>query len=652
LEANTATFSGDLGKASGKLKVFADDAEAAGERVDFSMREARGSLMLMGDEFGIHLPREIRTMIAEMPGIGIALESLLPIMGAVFAVGMIAKWMEAHKKAQEELATGWAAMGSQVIDTMSRLGDKLLEVAMETDTLAGDHLGALKLRLELVDRQTMSGIISEFKKAETEADKLLGKMDSNWFMKMIGDVDTGPAQDALKKVGTALDKIRSTDNDPAKAVAVLSQGIVDATTKFDALADARRKAAGVIKDSSQDKFLAAHLTSEETAWNKVVEVLRDQMEEAQARVQIGTGEKGNDSTERAQKDAEAWAKQQEASQKFWAKDKENIAKDVEEAQKFHDKQVEATERAAKEEADATQAVAEWEAKVQQGLANETLKQSITMGKLKEASDDQAAKHKVAMRQSTAKEATEAEVKAANEHAKNAAAALDQEIASLDKHDALYLVKLKEFENKKQQLIKQTENEVTKIREQAEEKQYQDIRKAEERMADAVAKNVAKSLVESKNMAQGFEDMGKQMLEAATENMVKMILLGDMKQAKDAAHAAGSAFKWVMEDVPFPLNAALAPAAAAAAFAGVMAFEQGGAIPGSGPVPIIGHGGETVVTKALTDRVEASEGRGKGRKPVTINMQVITKDADSFKASQSQLHSKAFHAADKASKRNR
>ena len=48
------------------------------------------------------------------------------------------------------------------------------------------------------------------------------------------------------------------------------------------------------------------------------------------------------------------------------------------------------------------------------------------------------------------------------------------------------------------------------------------------------------------------------------------------------------------------------AAGAAAFASVMSFEVGGKIPGEGPVPIVGHGGETVVTKALTDRVEASE----------------------------------------------
>ncbi len=215
-----------------------------------------------------------------------------------------------------------------------------------------------------------------------------------------------------------------------------------------------------------------------------------------------------------------------------------------------------------------------------------------------------------------------------------------------------MLKLKEIEDKKTQIIRQAANEQIKIREQAEEKQFQDIKRAEERMASVISQNVAKSLVEGKNMAKGFEDMGKQMLEAATANTLKMILLGDMKQAKDAGHAAASAFTWVMQDVPFPANAVIAPAAAAASFAGVMAFEQGGEIPGVGPKPIIGHGGETVVTKALTDRVEEAEGRGKRGKSVVNHFNISMKDGDSFKQSASQLAAKVAHAQEKSLRRNK
>lgn len=71
----------------------------------------------------------------------------------------------------------------------------------------------------------------------------------------------------------------------------------------------------------------------------------------------------------------------------------------------------------------------------------------------------------------------------------------------------------------------------------------------------------------------------------------------------------------------------------------------------GPVPIIGHGGESVVTKALTDRVEASGGKRSSRAG-NINFTVITKDVDGFKASQSQITAKAHHAQEVAARRNR
>ena len=83
----------------------------------------------------------------------------------------------------------------------------------------------------------------------------------------------------------------------------------------------------------------------------------------------------------------------------------------------------------------------------------------------------------------------------------------------------------------------------------------------------------------------------------------------------------------------------------------MAFERGGSIPGTGPVPIVGHGGETVVTKALTDRVAASEGRGNGRTHVT-NYIINVKDADGFKSSQRQILNKQQHAQDVAARKNR
>jgi len=76
----------------------------------------------------------------------------------------------------------------------------------------------------------------------------------------------------------------------------------------------------------------------------------------------------------------------------------------------------------------------------------------------------------------------------------------------------------------------------------------------------------------------------------------------------AASLAGANMTATWALAPWPIDAG-AVGMGATTFAGAMAFEQGGLIPGAGAVPIIGHGGETVVTKALTDRVESAERNG-------------------------------------------
>jgi hypothetical protein len=78
----------------------------------------------------------------------------------------------------------------------------------------------------------------------------------------------------------------------------------------------------------------------------------------------------------------------------------------------------------------------------------------------------------------------------------------------------------------------------------------------------------------------------------------------LKQALiDAKSAAVSGWKAGMA-LPFPADLIAAPALAAAGFAGAIAqFDVGGIIPGSGAVPILGHGGERVLTQEQTRSFE-------------------------------------------------
>src|SRR5579864_2807510 len=62
----------------------ADVVEAASERMQFSMKEARGEVRLLGEEFGVHLPRHVSNFVAELPGVGEALSAAFSATAVLF----------------------------------------------------------------------------------------------------------------------------------------------------------------------------------------------------------------------------------------------------------------------------------------------------------------------------------------------------------------------------------------------------------------------------------------------------------------------------------------------------------------------------------------------------------------------------------------
>lgn len=599
LKANTAEFSGDLGKAAQSAEEFGQRAAAAGDATDFSMRNARGSLMLMGDELGVRLPREIRTMIAEIPGIGLALEAVLPIMGAVFAVALIEKFIAKHREAMQAVKDANESLDSSMAKSGQNTKIKLLELEKEFDNLTGNHAAALVAEMKLLDAQTLQHLGGEFENLAKLGDKVFASLQKSetsfWF--------GGHWSSAAAQVKTDLDAF----NQKLEMLAATGTKSEVAATVTQHLADVT---------AALNREIA--LQGKETGHKDRVEALRQELVLAQAlnteyanADKVEGAQKRNDNQKGANEEAERQAQIYEAQQRGLEQRRRAEERYTKEVTELHKKAAEETERIEEEQFKATEAVAEMERKVQTGLANEAVKAALTSAKLREAAEEQTARHMLVLHQANAQETLKADIAAAQAREKLELTALDNMIANLDHHDEMYLVKLQEFENKKRQIVQQSENEITKLRQTAEEKQYQDVSKAEDRMAAAIAQTVAKSILEHKNMAQAFERLGGEMLEKALENVLQLEMMDKRKQAHDAGSAASSAFKWVMNDVPFPVNAVLAPVAAAAAFAGVMAFEEGGEIPGSGPVPILAHGGETVVTKTLTDQVKNNVGGGGG-----------------------------------------
>ena len=151
-----------------------------------------------------------------------------------------------------------------------------------------------------------------------------------------------------------------------------------------------------------------------------------------------------------------------------------------------------------------------------------------------------------------------------------------------------------------------------------------LQKSVTQFEDQFSNSMAKCIVEGKNLGMAVRKEAEQMLEAMVSMLVKWLeqwiishamatLNGKISaeaQQMSAASLAGANMVASWAAAPWPLDA-MAPAMGAEAYAAAMAYsaETGGVLPGTGPVPLLAHGGETIVTKALTDRVESAERNG-------------------------------------------
>lgn len=78
-----------------------DEVAAGAEKMNFSMREAKGSAALLGEEIGVHMNRHVAGFLAQLPGVGEA-------MSAAFSAFAIIALIEIIDKAAEKLSQ-WIA---------------------------------------------------------------------------------------------------------------------------------------------------------------------------------------------------------------------------------------------------------------------------------------------------------------------------------------------------------------------------------------------------------------------------------------------------------------------------------------------------------------------------------------------------------------
>jgi hypothetical protein len=643
LRAETAEFKSDLGKVKSDLDGLKDKSQETGEAMDHSFTEARGGLMLTEDLVGVRLPRHLNTLIAQIPGVGVAFSMMLPIVGVAVAIEIISKLIEKHKEAAEsamKLRAAQETFGIAAQEAFNKLDDKLLEAGIKADELAGNHLGALHKRLLLIDHQSMSELVAEFSKLSDAADKTLGAITEHWYESKIGVVGV---KDALNNFKLQYQELLAQHKD--KEAGDLLAGTLQSAIKMKELMEAQQGGHG----STQSDLDA------QKAW---IGLLQTEVALRQKSVQLVKEEKQNEVTEDAQKQVlhvkpedykewlEARHKKTEAAEKL---NEEQLAADAEftkaEQTLFADQAKYAREAALQQreqrdlskEADAKAGIDKLDAAYRSGLVGVrefyAQKKALMQADLQAQADYARAEREVAQQQLDAANAgngNDPSVLTARIEAMKHLAEATRAVAKAQEELSTSLTKVGQEESQNTSFI----GALTASMQQSKTFAAQMGDNMQHAMS-GFNTAVAKSIVEGKNFGQAMRQVGIQVVESIIQQILaqeeKMLIdrlvtgmhiAGNAQaSASDKATAGQSQLAWAKVDAVKAYNAfagipiigpELGAVAAAATFASMMAFESGGIVPGTGSgdtVPAMLSPQEMVLPRPISQGLQTAIASG-------------------------------------------
>lgn len=675
LETRTATFTSGLSDAAkaarGSFGDIKDSASGMGRGVSGSMFEAREGTMLLGEEFGIHLPRALTTFVAGLGPVGEAMAAAFPFLAIIMGATLLIQHLEKIKEAGEKLTEDQEKFGTTVQNVYNKLDEKLLEAGIRADELNDNHLAALHKQLQLIDKQSMGELVSSFEEVAKAADTVFGDLKTSWYEMQVGSAGAKSALDHFKSQYESL-LAQGKDKDAGDLLAGTLQSaerVLQLQKEMNSSSQAVGNSSGAEKNKAALTYLrdAEELkkngvgTSEKeiAAQEALVAALRAQVE-VQGKVgdlkklqdsnAVQTTQKtvDSDADALANQHADAYKKEIDEQDKLDEQRYQNAVANIQQGEK---QKLAATEEGSAERLAAIDAALKEEnAKGLQdtGFYKELLTQRVQTARQmateeaqaqaegkKEASDHelkmdelaiQAKKESAALKISALSNAAQAQLESelatADAEFKAKADANERDIAALNQHGKDYENKLKVLQDREKELVRAHENELAAIKDKAQEQQNARILSGMAHLRDMAAQGLAETLMRHQAFGKMIVSIGDQVATGMMQNAIKSVLADDFTKERDAAAAARRMFL-AGSQFPFPANVILAPALAAGAFAAVMAFDTGGLVPGTAnfdSVPAMLKPGEAVIPKEMTERLNrASSSDDSDSRPIAVHI---------------------------------
>jgi len=669
LQTKTATFQSGMADAAkaarGSFNEIKEGAGSMASETGYKMSEARHGVMLLGEEFGIHLPRALTSFIASLGPIGAAMEAAFPFLAIVVGATLLLEHLSKMREAGEKLTESQIQFGTTVSNVLTGLDNKLLQAGIRADELNHNHLGALNKQLELIDHQSMNELVHAFDTVAKAADLSFAQLKTSWYQ--FGAGSTG-AKHALEQFKTEYDSLLARGKDKEandllsgtlqsaeKILALQKQassktpgssgaGEADAMQFYHAKAELQRLGAGFTeKEVTAQQMLVDSLHAQEEVQTKITALKAMESSNAKQSTQVSVDK---DSDTAAKQQADAARKELDEANKLW---EENYRRAVSALQENEREKIEATERGSAERLQAIDAAIkeenskglqetgfyksllkaridvakemENEEKKQRAEAGkEASEQEFKMGELALQATRQADQLKMSAHRVTAAEQAALDRQYADDDFKLKQKKFSDDIAALDKSDKDYENKLKQLQDKQLQLVREHENQVTQIKNRAEEERNARILSGENRFNDEIARGLTSTLMRHESIGKMMVSIGDTVASGMMQNAIKSVMANDFTKESDAAAAARKAFLagW---HFPWPVNIVMGPALGAMAFAAAMAFEGGGIVPGverGDVVPARLTPGETVIPKAMTEKLQRAADPGSDRGDVHVH----------------------------------
>ena len=243
LGLNAAGFSGGITEAGKAARKCGQDIKQGMEEGKYSMMEARHAIAMVGEEFGVHIPRGISTMLASLSPVGSLMAAAFPIVAVTLMIGLVGKLVTKH----EELANALRKATSESDNMAIKQADqtKALEV---TNLKLDDQIAKLT-------HSPGNNALKEMILEDSEAvDKLAESFDAD-FQKVDAKITDATTLTATFMAGIkGLHGISATDIAIATGFTMTSRDAIlavqDAMVK---VADVRRHLADSVPGSAEAK---------------------------------------------------------------------------------------------------------------------------------------------------------------------------------------------------------------------------------------------------------------------------------------------------------------------------------------------------------------------------------------------------------------